>query len=325
MGELLVVDRETVRRLLPFEACIPLMREAMMALSAGRTTQVLRQIIDLGGGSAFGVMPGASQATFGAKLVNVFPGNAARGLQTHQGVVILFDPDTGEPAAMLHGGEITAIRTAAASAAATDVLARPDARVLAILGAGEQAEVHARALALVRPLREIRLWARRSEASEALAGRLQSQLESPVRVFGSVRDALAGADLICTTTGAYDPILESGWVADGAHLNVVGSSRAGPREIDDGLVARSRLFADHREGVLRQGAEVLHAIAAGLIGEDHVLGEIGQVMAGELAGRLSPKDVTIYKSLGAIVQDLFSGWYVYRRALEEGAGTRAGF
>ena len=322
---LLVIDRDTVSRLLPLQTCIALMREAMIALSAGRTRQLLRQIIDLGNGSAFGVMPGSTEQTFGAKLVNVFPQNTAKGLQTHQGVVALFDPETGAAVALLHGGEITAIRTGAASAAATEVLARPDASTLAILGAGEQARVHALAMVLVRPITEVRLWARSSERAQALADQLRSELSQPVRVYAGVREAVRDADLICTTTGAYDPILESAWVADGAHLNVVGSSSAGPREIDDALVVRARLFADHQASVLRQGAEVLHAVAAGLISQDHVLGEIGQVMSGDLPGRISEADVTLYKSLGSIVQDLVSGWFVYRLAREQGLGSEASF
>jgi ornithine cyclodeaminase len=325
MGELLVIDRETVTRLLPLSDCIPLMHRAMKALSAGRTQQLLRQIIDLGEGRLFGVMPGAAEDTFGAKLISVFPGNAAKGLQSHQGFVVLFDPETGQAVCVLHGGEITAIRTAAASAAATDALARPDASRLAVLGTGEQAWMHARAIPLVRPVEEIRVWGRSTEHVRGLAERLGPELSLPIRVCPTAREAADGADLICTTTSAFEPVLESAWVADGAHVNLVGSSYAGPREVDDALVVRARLFADHREGVLHQGAEVLHAIEAGLIGEDHVLGEIGQVMSGELPGRLNAADVTIYKSLGAIVQDLVSGWFVYRRARLEGAGTPAAF
>jgi ornithine cyclodeaminase len=325
VAELLVIDRESVRRLLSLKDCIPLMRQAMIALSAGRTQQLLRQIIDLGEGRLFGVMPGAAEETFGAKLISVFPGNTARGLQSHQGFVVLFDPQTGAARCVLHGGEITAIRTAAASAAATDALAGPGASRLAILGTGEQAWMHARAIPLVRPVRQVRIWGRSHERAEALAVRLWPELNVQIRVCRAAREAVEDADLICTTTSAAEPVLENTWVADGAHVNLVGSSYAGPREVDDALVARGRLFADHRDGVLRQGAEVLHAIEAGLIGEDHVLGEIGQVMSGELAGRLSEADVTIYKSLGAIVQDLVSGWRIYRRALEKGAGTKASF
>ncbi len=322
---LLVIDRDTVRALLTYEVCTPLMREAMMALSAGRTQQLLRQIIDLGGGEAFGVMPGAMAQTIGAKLITVFPGNAAKGVQSHQGLLTLFDPKSGAPVAVIHAGEVTAIRTAATTAAATQALARPDARGLAILGTGEQAHTHALAIAQARPLDEIRLWGRSLAKAEALAGRLRAETGLTVTACVSVPDAVRGAGVICTVSAAHDPILTGDMITDGVHINLVGSSRAGPREVDDALVVRGRLFADHREGALRQGAEILHAKAAGLIGDDHVLGEIGEVMAGTKAGRRSAADVTIYKSLGSIVQDLASGWYIYRKARETGAGVEAAF
>jgi len=318
---LLVIDRETVRRLLPYEACTPLMRRAMIALSSGRTQQLLRQIIDLGEGRAFGVMPGAMDEVVGAKLITVYPGNAARGVQSHQGLLTLFDPQTGAPVAVIHAGEVTVIRTASASAAATEALARPDADRLAILGTGEQAHAHAVAIARSRPLRQIRLWGRSPARAEALAAHLQGELGAPAQAFATVEEAVHGAGIICATTAAHDPILRGAWVADGAHVNLVGSSRAGPREADDDLVVRSRFFADHREGVLRQGAEFLHAKAAGLVDDDHVLGEIGEVMSETKVGRQSPADVTVYKSLGSIVQDLASGWLLYGRAREAGAGT----
>ena len=322
---LLVIDRDTVRALLTYAVCTPLMREAMIALSQGRTRQLLRQIIDLGDGDAFGVMPGATADVVGAKLITVFPGNAARGVQSHQGLLTLFAPRSGAPVAVIHAGEVTAIRTAAATAAATEVLARPDARRLAILGAGEQAHAHALAIAQARPLDEIRLWGRSLDKAQALALSLRAELGLTVTACATVPQAVQGADIICTVSAAHDPILTGDMIGDGVHINLVGSSRAGPREVDDAVVVRGRLFADHKEGVLRQGAEVLHAKAAGLIGDDHVLGEIGAVMAGTLAGRRSAAEVTLYKSLGSIVQDLASGWYIYGRAREIGAGVEAAF
>jgi len=322
---LLVIDRETVRDLLPMADCIALMHEAMTALSSGTTRQLLRQIIPLEDGAAFGVMPGSAPQVFGAKVLSVYPGNFAKGLQSHQGFVALFDPETGRTVAMLHAGEITAIRTAAATAAATKVLARADAHRLAILGYGEQAHTHARAVALVRGLSGITLWGRSPEGARKLARALEAELSLPVKVAPTVRDAVAEADIICAVTASRDPILEGGWVADGAHVNLVGSSVAAAREVDDALVVRARVFADHREGVLAQGGEVVHAIAAGLIDESHVLGEIGEVMSGALAGRRADGEVTVYKSLGAVTQDLFSGWHVYRRALAEGRGALVPF
>jgi len=319
-----VIDRQTVRRLLTWEAAIPLMREAMMALSAGRTGQLLRQLLPIEGG-VLAVMPGATPEVFGAKLISVMPGNFDKGIASHQGGVLLFEPESGAPVALLHAGEITAIRTAAASAAATDVLARPDAARLAILGYGEQAETHAHAVAHVRKLAGVTVWGRSAERARAFADRLAPQLGVPVTPAAGVEAAVAEADIVCAVTGAREPILFGAAVAAGAHVNLAGASGLGPREADDDLIVRGRIFADHREGVLRQSGEVVHAIEAGLIGEGHVLGEIGEVMAGAKAGRLTAEDVTIYKSLGAIVQDLASGWYVYRRAMQDGLGTDASF
>ncbi|MDB5692007.1 MAG: ornithine cyclodeaminase [Alphaproteobacteria bacterium] len=310
---LLVVSRQEVAEHLGYDICIPLMREAMIALSTGRTRQLLRAILDLEGGRAFGVMPGAMEQVFGAKLISVFP--SATGAPSHQGFVALFDPETGAPAAILDASELTGIRTAAASAAATEALARPDARRLAILGTGEQALRHAEAIAAARPLERVTIWGRSPEKARALAARLGAE------VVDSVEAAVAEADIICTVSAAAKPILRGEWVRDGTHINVVGSSRAGPVEIDAALVRRARFFADHEEGVRRQGAEFLAAIAEGAVGEDHLLGEIGEVFAGTLAGRIGAADVTLYKSLGSIVQDLAAGWYLCRRAAEKGFGT----
>jgi len=286
------VSAEEVERGLPYGECIPLMREAMIALSQGRTQQLLRSILDLPEGRAFGAMLGAmlEDGVFGAKLVSVYPGNDL----SHQGVVALFDAVTGAPSAMLDAGAITAIRTAAASAAATDALARRDARHLAILGYGEQARRHLEAIRHVRKIERVTVWGRDFAKARAFGG----------IACETVEEAVAGADIVCTVTAAAEPILRSEWVADGAHINAVGSSRAGPRELDNALVARARLFADHEEGVRAQGAEYLHALAAGAIRAEHLLGEIGEVFAGSLAGRTGDSDVTIYKSLGSIVQDL---------------------
>jgi ornithine cyclodeaminase/alanine dehydrogenase-like protein (mu-crystallin family) len=312
--KLLVISREEVAEHLIWDACIPLMREAMIALSTGRTRQLLRAIMDLEGGRAFGAMQGAMEQAIGAKLISVFPAGAS-GAPSHQGVVALFDPETGAPAAIVDATEITGIRTAAASAAATEALARPDARHLAILGTGEQALRHAQAIAAARPLERMTIWGRSPDKARALAESFGAD------VADSVEAAVADADIICTVTGAPEPILRSAWVKDGAHLNVVGSSRAGPVEVDTDLVRRARFFADHREGVLRQGAELIYAIAEGAVDEDHLLGEIGEVFAGTLPGRTAAADVTLYKSLGSIVQDLAAGWYLCERARAEGFGT----
>jgi ornithine cyclodeaminase/alanine dehydrogenase-like protein (mu-crystallin family) len=310
------IDREEVARRLTYEVCIPIVRDAMIALSKGQTKQLLRSMIPLSEGRLFGIMPGAmgADSTFGAKLISVFPENFGRGMQSHQGLVILFDPETGAPVCVVHAGEITAIRTAAASAVATDALARKDARRLALLGYGEQAATHARAIGKVRDLESITVWGRSPERASAFAERMHAELGVPVATAGVVREAVAGADIICTVTAATEPILKGEWVRPGTHLNLVGSGYAGPAEVDNDLVVRSRFIVDSREGVLQQGAEFLRAKEAGLVGDEHIVAEIGQVLAGEIEGRRSAEDITVYKSLGHVVQDLASAWALYSRA-----------
>ncbi len=308
------IDRDEVARRLTYEKCIPIVRQAMIAFSRGETRQLLRSIIPLSEGRLFGIMPGAMGAheVFGAKLISVFHDNFGKGIQSHQGVVILFDPESGAPVCVVHAGEITAIRTASASAVATDALARKDAGRLALLGYGEQAESHARATQKVRDLKSVVVWGRSPDRARAFAERMQPQLGMPVSAAASVKEAVADADIICTLTSAYDPILKSDWVRPGTHVNAVGSSYAGPAEIDNELVARSRFIADSREGVLEQGGEFLRAKGAGLIDDDHIVAEIGQVLAGEIEGRRSAEEITLYKSLGHVVQDLAAAWHLYK-------------
>ncbi|MGA7055936.1 MAG: ornithine cyclodeaminase family protein [Terriglobales bacterium] len=310
------IDREEVARRLTYEVCIPIVRNAMIAFSRGETKQLLRSIIPLSEGRLFGVMPGAMGAhgAFGAKLISVFHENFAKGIQSHQGLVILFDPESGAPVCVVHAGEITAIRTAAASAVATDALARKDARRLALLGYGEQAATHARAIGKVRDIESIVVWGRSHDRARAFAERMQAELGLPAAAAASVKDAVAKADIVCTVTTASEPILKGEWVRPGTHLNLVGSGLAGPVEVDNDLVVRSRFIADSREGVLSQGAEFLRAKAAGLIGDDHIVAEIGQVLAGEIVGRRSADEITVYKSLGHVVQDLASAWALYSQA-----------
>jgi len=312
------IDRDEVAQRLTYDLCIPIVREAMIAFSRGETRQTLRQIIPLAEGRAFGVMPGAMgpAAPFGAKIISVFPENFAKGRQSHQGLVLLFDPEDGAPVCLVHAGEVTAIRTAAASAVATDALARADAHRLAILGYGEQAETHARAIAKVRTLSNVTVWGRSPERARAWAEHMGGELGLPVTVAADVEAAVAEADIVCTVTAAKEPILMGAWVRPGTHLNLVGSSFAGPVEVDSDLVVRSRMIADSREGVLRQGAEFLRAKEAGLIDDDHIVAEIGQVLAGEVIGRQSDDQITVYKSLGHVVQDLASAWALYSQPAE---------
>lgn len=306
------IDAAAVTRQLPHDICIALMRPAMVALAEGRSQQLLRGIIELGGGDLFGVMPGALDgAGFGAKIISIFPAAAAHG-GSHQGVIILFDRATGAPVCVIDAGEVTAIRTAAASAAATDALARADARRLAIVGTGEQAWHHVAAIRHVRALEEVRVWGRSPGRAQDLVDRIARDFGLAARVAATVAEAVKDADIICTLTGAATPILLDSHVSDGTHINAVGSSRAGPSEIDVALVARARFVPDHREGVLAQGAEYLYAREAGLVTEAHVLPEIGHVFSGAAPGRIDASDVTIYKSLGSIVQDLACAAYLWK-------------
>ena len=307
------IDRDEVARRLTYPAAIRIVREAMIALSRGETRQLLRSIITLSPGRLYGTMTGAlaPDGPFGSKLISAFQGNRARGLQSHQGLVVLFDPDSGAPVCAVHAGEVTAIRTAAASAVATDALARSDSRTLAILGYGEQAPTHLRALREVRPLERVTVWGRSPERAADFARRMEAEVRIPVRAAGSAREAVAEADIVCTVTAASEPVLLGAWIRPGTHLNLVGSSYLGPVEVDGALVVRSRFIADSREGCLRQGAEFVKAREAGLIGEDHLVGEIGEVLSGAVAGRRSSEEITVYKSIGHIVQDLSTAWALY--------------
>lgn len=324
---MLILDREFVRTHLTYEVCVPLMRDAMSALSRGDTRQPLRAIVPLADGRAFGVMPGALsiEGVFGAKLVSVYPENHAMGLQSHQGAVVLFDPVTGALSALIHAGEVTGIRTAAASAAATQALARPDASRLAMLGTGEQAAAHVLALHAVRRLSSVKIWGRSADRAYVLAARLAEQTGLPVTACQSVPEATGDADIICTTTASARPILKAADVPAGCHVNVVGSSYDGPVEIDDDLVARSRFIADSRQGVLAQGAEFLSAKRAGRIDDDHVVAEIGEVYLGLKPGRISDEQVTAYKSLGHVAQDLASARYLVTLAESQRQGVRVVF
>ena len=324
---MLILDREFVRTHLTYEVCVPLMRDAMSALSRGDTRQPLRAIVPLADGRAFGVMPGAlsTDGVFGAKLVSVYPENHALGLQSHQGAVALFDPETGALSALIHAGEVTGVRTAAASAAATQALARPDASRLAVLGTGEQACAHVLALHAVRRLEAVKIWGRSVERARILARHLAGQTGLSVVAAQSVSEATGEADIICTTTASARPVLRSADVPAGCHVNVVGSSYDGPVEIDDDLVVRSRFIADSRQGVLAQGAEFLSAKRAGRIDDDHVAAEIGEVFLGLKSGRTADDQVTLYKSLGHVAQDLASARYLVTVAESRRQGVRVAF
>lgn len=299
---------EEILEKLTYERCIDAVRSAMISLSLGETRQLPRGILPLEGERKFGVMTGAlaGQAPFGSKLITIFPDNFARGLSSHQGLVVLFDREAGAPMAIGDGSTITAIRTACASAVATDALARTDASRLLLIGYGEQSETHLQAIRRVRPLRSVTVCGRSVERAQAFADRMGKETGLDIVASSDVQSAAAEADIICTLTHASEPVLFGAWLRPGTHINAVGSAIPGPVEIDDELVVKSRYIADSRANVLVAGAEFLKAKEAGLIGDEHIAAEIGEVLAGNIPGRRTAEEITLYKSLGHIVQDLAS-------------------
>jgi ornithine cyclodeaminase/alanine dehydrogenase-like protein (mu-crystallin family) len=323
MTELLILDADAVRRTLPMRECIDAMHSVMRCVSRGGAQMPLRTILKVPGSDLlFGAMPGCldEPASFGAKLLSVRSHPTTDTSPSHIGVFVLFDAASGRPIAIVDASELTAIRTAAATAVATQALARRDAHVLAILGTGEQAARHLEALAIVCPLLEVRVWGRSAERAAAFAARHPLSQSSGVVVAAEARAAVTGADVICTTTASREPILNGAWLSPGVHVNLVGASTAAAREADDAVVARSRFFVDFRPSALAQAGELRHAIEAGAVTEDHIRGEIGEVLNGSVDGRTAASDITAYKSLGIAAQDLAAAHRVYQRAVQLGLG-----
>ena len=327
-GEIRVIGASDVRRLLPMQDCIEVIDRVMRAVSRGGALLPLRTVMPLPGGvNMFGVMPGYldEPAALGAKIVAVYPQNAAQGLSSHNGVIVLLDTVTGRLSAVIDAAEVTAIRTAAATAVATRALARADASTLAMLGAGEQAVSHLEAISLVRPLRRVRVWARSADKARQFAEREGARLRLNVEGVASAREAVAGADIVCTVTASREPILRGDWLAPGMHVNLVGASVPSSREADDEVVRRGRYYVDFRASALAQAGELLHALKAGVVDESHILGEIGNVLSAEVPGRGSDLDITLYKSLGIAAQDLASAQFILERARAESVGTSVPF
>ena len=325
-ADFLILSADVIHTALPLAECIELMTHTMAAVSDGKAQLPLRSVMPISGGpNLLGVMPGALTApeALGAKLVCVFPGNSARGLSSHTGAVVLFDPLTGQLRALLDAAAITSLRTPAATAAASRALARSDAGDLAILGTGEQALVHLQALAIVHKLRRIRVWGRSRDKALAWSERAKSLCDVHVEVHDNVSSAVHGADLICTTTASSEPVLKGAWVSAGAHINLVGASVQSASEIDVDGVQRARYFVDYRPSALAQAGELKRAMESGAVTADHIVGEIGAVHLGRCVGRGDRDDITIYKSLGSAAQDLATAHAVYQAARRTGLGTAA--
>jgi len=325
---LLIVSGADVRRALPVSDCIEAVDRAMRAFSSGGADVPLRTIMQLPGGrNFFGVMPGylGDPRGLGAKILTVYPDNPKHGLSSHIGLVVLFDTEIGFPLAVMDAAEITAIRTAAASAVATRALARKDAAHLAILGTGEQAVTHLEAISKVRLLRTVRIWGRSLDKAERFASEQGARLSMHIEVSKTAEEAVKSADIVCTVTGSHEPVLKGAWLGRGAHVNLVGSSRLSSREVDDDVVAAARFYVDSRTSARAEAGELKHATDAGRVGANHILGEIGEVLSGSVAGRTGDADITVYKSLGVAVQDMAAAHVIYDRAIRDGIGTRVPF
>ena len=321
--ETLIISQREVRELLPMSECIEAVREALAALARGEGIQPLRPVMWMPERvGALGMMPGylGTTNTVGIKTVTVFPGNSGTEFDSHQGTVMLFDGENGRLKAVIDATEITAIRTAAASAVATDLLARPDASVVAILGSGVQAGSHTEAMANVRSVRELRVWSRNPENATRLVDSRASAGVS-MSVAPTVAQAVAGADIVCTTTASPDPVLPGALLEPGMHVNAVGSSVPFARELDGEAVARSRLFVDRRESTINEAGDYLMAKEEGKVDETDIVAEIGELLIGASQGRRSAGEITLFKSLGLAVEDIAAGDVVYRNALASGAGT----
>jgi ornithine cyclodeaminase len=320
---MIVLSEQDVRELLDIESCIEAMEEVLASLARGELFQPLRSIVRPPGAEGlFGLMPAyraGPAAAWALKEIAVVPDNPSRGLDTHMGGVLLHDGVTGELVAVMNAAPITEIRTAAVSGVATRALARPDAQRVAILGSGAQARGHVHAMRAVLHDPEIRIWSRHLDAAEALAG------EVGATVYPSVDSALFGAEVVCTTTAAREPIVEKRWLARGAHVNAVGSCFPTTRELDTETVAHSSFFTDRRESCFSEAGDYLLAAAEGAVGPEHVKAELGEVLAGMHPGREHEDEVTVFESLGIAVEDLASAELVVRRARERGVGVEVEF
>ena len=307
------MDKRQVLRRLSMAGCIGLMRTVLQDDAEGKSRQYLRTVTPLPGNNLLGFMPAylGTGDYFGAKVITVFPGNHQAGLPSHQGSVLLFDAEHGALRFMADGDAITQIRTGAVSAVATDLLARPDAKRLALLGAGAQGRSHLEAMALVRRLTEVTVWDVRPENARRFAAEMAEKAGCPIRACSCAEEAVRDADIICTLTPSPTPVLESSWVKPGAHINAVGACSATARELSSDLVARCLLYGDSIESVEKESGDYLIPLSEGVIQKGHLRGTIGHLLCGEITGRTSAQDVTLFDALGLAIEDVACAKYLY--------------
>lgn len=311
-----ILDHDEVTRLLPMPECIDVMADVLAALARDELYNPLRFVVrppDAQG--LMGLMPAHRSAPvplYSLKTVTIFPGAVARGLDSHQGFVALFDGETGATRALLNAGAITAIRTAAVSGVATRLLAREEARTLAILGAGIQGASHLEAMRTVRDFDRVVMWSRTPGRAASYEG---------VEEVATAEEAVRDADVVVTATSAREPIVERAWLKEGVHVNAVGSSIPTTRELDTATMAAASLFVDRRESTLNEAGDYLFPMREGAIGPEHIRAELGELLIGSAQGRQSDGELTVFKSLGLAVQDLAAAEYVLARAEAENAGA----
>jgi ornithine cyclodeaminase len=323
--KLLVLAGHHVHALLTYRECAGVMREALAQRARGQIQQPLRTMVPLRDAAGFmGLMPAYSpQAGYGLKALVITPGNPAIGKDAHQGGVLLFDAQTGEPRALVNASAVTEIRTAATSAVATDLLARPGAAEVAIIGTGVQGRAHAHALAATRELTGIRLAGRDLTRARAVAAELAGPLDVPVTAYDDVAAAVAGAAVVVTATSSAEPVLRRAWLAPGTHVNAVGACVPGARELDTATMAEAAVFADSRESVRNEAGDFLIAEREGVA--NPVRAELGELLTGVGAGRADDDEITVFESLGLAAEDLAAASYLYEKASRLGAGTAADF
>jgi len=352
-----VLSARDVHELLPYGECAEVMRTALTALVRGEVHQPLRTVLrPPGAAGLMALMPAYAQApaavpaeaavpapalaqaetavqaeadtaggAYGLKAICITPGNPARGKDAHQGGVLVFSGETGEPLALVNASAVTEIRTAATSAVATALLARPDAAELAVIGTGVQARAHLLAIPAVHPVIRARVAGRDPGRARSLADEMTGRLGITVTACETPEQAVAGAGVVVTATSSARPVLRREWLASGTHVNAVGACVPDAREIDTATMAGAALFADRRESVLSESGDYILAAREGAVGPDDIRAELGEILAGAALGRTTPREITLFESLGLAAEDLAAALYVFRKAAARGAGTLAEF
>jgi ornithine cyclodeaminase/alanine dehydrogenase-like protein (mu-crystallin family) len=323
--KVLILSHDEVVSLLPMAECIGVMEDALSALARGEFSQPLRTIFKpTGVKGVLAMMPAfhaADTPMFGLKAICVFPGNAAIGIDAHQGGVLLFNGETGELMAIANASAITSIRTAAVSAVATRSLAVADASELAIIGAGVQARSHLEAIACVRSIKRARIAAPRFDRARQFVQEMQASFTFPIQAVETPQAAVRDADLIVTATTAREPVIKREWISPGAHINAIGTYSPAAREVDTATMSAAALFVDRRESALNEAGDYLIAAKEGAFGPEHIRAELGEVLIGAGPGRTSPDEITVFKSLGLAIEDLAAVAHIYQKAQRQNTGT----